>query len=162
VLVKGQEVFDPDAYRETTRYFALEDLVRPPDLLILVLGIKTASNKEMANVFAESIQDRMHHDKPTWIVDSPEKPLNGAHLCWSDELEEILAGWPTLTLRSLVKRHQSTGVPSGVKDVTRGPSRKSTSTSSGRGKTTSFLDMLDENEKEQKQKQYKKRGGKKR
>jgi len=177
VLVKGQEVFDADAYRETSKYFALEDLVRPPDLLVLVLGIKTAANKEMSAVFAESIQDRMHNGKPTWIVDSPEKPLNSSHMCWSDSLEETLDQWEILTLRSLVRRSPVAGrrhpLPPGVRDTTHAvpeeeeeayqqPSSSSSSPQKGRSGTSSHLNMLKDNEAAPDKKKGKNWGGKKR
>lgn len=95
VALKGATILDPDAASVSLSHLTLVDLVEPPTLLVLHLGVKTASNKEMANVLLEALRHRAHIGKPTWVWDQwGEKSItNPGHRCYSPEVEEYLGYW---------------------------------------------------------------------
>lgn len=93
VAVSGQEIFDADAYTVSTKFMTLPDLVVPPDLLVVRMGVKVARNAAANEVLMEAIQLRMHEGKPTWIWDEPHNPLGPGHLFWSDSLGRVLPHW---------------------------------------------------------------------
>lgn len=93
IAVSGQEIFDADAYTVSTRFMTLPDMVVPPDLLIIRMGVKVARNAAANEVLVEALQLRMHENKPTWIWDEPHNPLGPGHLFWSDSLGRILPRW---------------------------------------------------------------------
>lgn len=103
-LSTAKNVKDPDVLVERMKglpsdeFLTLVDIAVPFDLLIIRLGVKAAKNREMPGVLAEAISERMHEDKPTWIVDSPVKPLKAGHVCWDDRVEELLWDWDRLEL----------------------------------------------------------------
>lgn len=95
---KGMEIFDADARREaelrSLRYMTLTDIAASASLLVIRLGVKTAANREMPNVFLETLLMRAHMGLPTWVWDQPLMPLAMGHLCWSEQVQQILEGWP--------------------------------------------------------------------
>ena len=91
IALKGQEILDPDAYMVSTKYITIPDLVLPPDLLVIRMGVKAARNSASAEVLAEALNTRFHEGKPTWIWDQPNHPLNAGHLFWSDEVARVLS-----------------------------------------------------------------------
>ena len=93
VALKGQEIIDPDAYMVSTKHLTITDLVTPPDLLVIRMGVKVARNQAAAEVLAEALNERSHTGKPTWVWDEPHHPLNPGHLFWSDEVARILRGY---------------------------------------------------------------------
>lgn len=93
IALKGGEILDPDAYMVSTKYISIPDLVVPPDLLVIRMGIKAARNSASAEVLAEALNTRFHNDQPTWIWDQPNHPLNTGHLFWSDEVAGVLSGF---------------------------------------------------------------------
>lgn len=104
----GKEILDPDVAlgleklgSEEGRLMrvTLEDLVEPPGLLILWLGVKRARNAATNEVFLEALTLRDHINRPTWVVDQPAYRLNqGDHLCYSDKAAEIINEWEYLVL----------------------------------------------------------------
>jgi hypothetical protein len=69
----------------------LDDLVRPPDLLIVRLGILGYKNQAMAGILLESIMLRREVErKPTWVIIDPDEPLVEGHRCWSQALVKYL------------------------------------------------------------------------
>lgn len=84
------------------QFQTLIDLVAPFDLLIIRLGIKAAANKEMANVLAEALNERDMLGKPTWIVDSPARPLGPGHKCYSEDVLAILEDFERVVLQEEV------------------------------------------------------------
>ena len=100
VALKGGEIIDPDAYMVSTKYLTVPDLVEPPDLVVVRMGIKVARNAAASEVLAEALNTRSHAGKPTWLWDSPSQPLTVGHLFHSPEVERALGGWAHL--RSLV------------------------------------------------------------
>ena len=93
IAVSGQEIFDADAYTVSTRFMTLPDMVVPPDLLVVRMGVKIARNAAANEVLMEALQLRMHEGKPTWVWDEPHNPLGPGHLFWSDALGRILPRW---------------------------------------------------------------------
>lgn len=94
----GKEILDPDAASVSSEKATLVDLVEPPDLLIIRMGVKAARNSAMSEVFLEAIQHRRHIEKPLWVVDQPTRRLDPGHMCFSDEVILSLRDWPRLTL----------------------------------------------------------------
>jgi hypothetical protein len=98
VSLSGREILDPDAASVSSAHLTLVDLVVPPDLLILRLGVKTAANKEMSKVFLETLSHRNHIQKPTWVLDQPHRRFDPGHLCYSDGAVNIMSEWEHFTL----------------------------------------------------------------
>lgn len=93
VALKGGEIIDPDAYTVSTKYLSIPDLVVPPDLVVIRMGVKVARNEAASEVLAEALNSRKHEGKPTWLWDEPSHPLNAGHLFWSSEVARALEGW---------------------------------------------------------------------
>lgn len=89
----GKEILDPDAATVSLEKATLVDLVDPPDLLVIRLGVKSARNSAMPEVFLEALAHRAHVGKPTWVTDQPHKRLDPSHLSFSCEVAEVLQGW---------------------------------------------------------------------
>lgn len=92
--VKGVALLDPDL-QASVRLDALDssDLTLPPDLLIIQLGVKTTSNKEMPKLLFEVIQARFSEDKPTWLWDQPHRPFRDGHRAYMYATEEYFEVW---------------------------------------------------------------------
>lgn len=82
----------------TSKYGALVDLVEPPDLLIMIMGVKAARNSAMPEVVLEALQHRAHKNKATWIVDQPEYRLVGGHISHSGHIAALIDKWPYIDL----------------------------------------------------------------
>jgi hypothetical protein len=96
---QGHEIYDAEVRAARIGAMDIDELVESPGLVILVLGIKQAPNKETPNVLLEAIQVRRHLGKPTWVVDQPDQPVDQMHhLCYSETLEMWLSHWPHLEL----------------------------------------------------------------
>jgi hypothetical protein len=112
-LANANEVYDPDvAYEKkqsSLEYFTIEDIAVPFGLLIIVLGVKAAKNREMPNVLLEAINEREMRGKPTWIVDSPSNPLAQGHICYNDSVMEVLEGFRRVKLSEPQTPHYQTG-----------------------------------------------------
>ena len=104
VSVKGAEIFDPDVAIISSKYMNLIDLIEPPTLLIVRLGVKKARNVAMGEVFWETIQHRLHIDKPIWVVDQPNDPLNSNHICWIEGIHNQLCDFERIFLDEKKKR----------------------------------------------------------
>jgi hypothetical protein len=91
--IKGIDIFDADAFAVSTEYLSIPDLVVPPDLLVIRMGIKAARNSASPEVLAETLNIRRHKDLPTWIWDDPSHPLGPGHMFWSDGVEGALVGY---------------------------------------------------------------------
>lgn len=97
IAIKGIEIMDSDfkdmdAFEND--YLTLEHAAKSNKFLCIILGVKSASNKETPNVLMEVLRIRYQLGMPTWIVDQPEKPLSYGHLCYSTELDFFLKQWP--------------------------------------------------------------------
>jgi hypothetical protein len=76
----------------------LVDLVDPPDLLVIRLGVKSARNSAMPEVLLEALAHRSHVGKPTWICDQPTKKLDPSHISFSPDVADFLRGWDHFAL----------------------------------------------------------------
>ena len=56
--IKGIEIFDADAFAVSTKYLSIPDLVMPPDLLVVRMGVKAARNSASPEVLAEALNTR--------------------------------------------------------------------------------------------------------
>ena len=86
IALKGQDILDADAYKVSTEFLTVPDLVVPPDLVIIRMGIKVARNAAASEVLAEALNTRFHEDKPTWVWEEPNNPIGPGHLFWSDHV----------------------------------------------------------------------------
>jgi len=98
VALKGSEIIDPDAYMVRTKYLSIVDLVTPPDLVVIRMGVKVARNAASPEVLAEALRERSHLMRPTWVWDEPGHPLNAGHLFWSKDVKSALVGYERITL----------------------------------------------------------------
>lgn len=114
-LSTAKEVFDGDESKRrgelsddelpSNEFQTLVDLVAPPALLVIRLGVKAASNKEMANLLVEAIEERRHLGLPTWVVDSPVKSASNAALpCHSDNVLGLLDTFNRVQIAEPAKR----------------------------------------------------------
>ena len=101
IALRGDEIYDSDVARDLeriNRYRLLMDLVEPPELLIVITGVKVARNIAMSEVLAETILQREHLSRPTWVVDQPNNAIKEGHLCYSPTIREILSQWKHIQL----------------------------------------------------------------
>ena len=90
------EIIDPDAYKVSTKYMTIPDLVSPPDLVVIRMGIKVARNVAAPEVLAEALNTRLHARKPTWVWDTKASPLDTGSLFWSTEVASVLSSFKRL------------------------------------------------------------------
>lgn len=98
VALEGAKIYDADVFREATEVslvkMTLVDLIEPPALLIIRLGVKTAPNRAMADVFMEALAHRAHVGRPTWVWDEPNNRItDGSNRCHSLHAVEHVSGW---------------------------------------------------------------------
>jgi hypothetical protein len=93
IALQGKDILDADAYAVSTQFITIPDLVVPPDLLVIRMGVKAARNSAAPEVLAEALQTRTFEGKPTWLWDEPHHPLDTGHIFWSDLVERILRPW---------------------------------------------------------------------
>lgn len=98
VALAGQEIIDPDAYQVSTAKATLVDLIEPPRLLVLRLGVKSARNSAMPEVFLETLRHREHLRGPVWLVDQPQQRLDANHRCFDGEALDHIRNWKRLAL----------------------------------------------------------------
>jgi len=96
VALRGEEILDADAHSVSTRFISIPDLVIPPDLVVIRMGIKVARNAAAPEVLAEAVQSRWHESKPTWIWEEPLCPLGPGNMFWSDTVGRIIRPWPSI------------------------------------------------------------------
>lgn len=97
--VRDEEVREALASRDDEdRYDRLVDLVAPPALLVIQLGVKAVALKDLPGLVTEAILTRQQRGRPTWIVDTAAKPLAPGHLAHSEELAAMLATWGQVRL----------------------------------------------------------------
>lgn len=97
----GKEILDPDAATVSTEKATLVDLVDPPELLVIRLGVKSARNSAMPEVLLESLYHRAHVGKPTWVVDQPTRRFDPSHLAFSEDGLHHVQQWPHVVLDDL-------------------------------------------------------------
>lgn len=102
VSLLGKEIIDPEAAAISTEKATLVDLIEPPTLMVLRLGVKAARNSAMSEVFLETLYHRIHIGKPLWVVDQPAKKLDHSHMCFSEEALRLMGSWDRLELSGTV------------------------------------------------------------
>jgi len=122
---EGKKVIDPDFdYSVPAR-----DILgfNGPDLLIIRLGIKNSRNIATPEVLVDVLENRRGLFKPTWVVDSQDKPFRMGHISWSTDGERILKDFEHIDLTSVL--------PTAVVNTTPSLSLPKKPTSSGIQKT---------------------------
>jgi len=107
---QGHKIYDTelDNVRVTAMY--IDELVESYDLVVLLMGVKEAPNKETPSVLLEAIKTRMHLGRPTWVVDQPQRRVDRIeHRAYSEALEGMLSHWPHVAL--LGAKIQIAGAP---------------------------------------------------
>ena len=107
VALKGGDIIDPDAYMVRTKFLSIADVVVPPDLIVIRMGVKVARNEASPEVLAEALRERAHLMRPTWVWDEPGHPLNSGHLFWSKDVQSALLGYERVTLEPPKVRKQA-------------------------------------------------------
>ncbi len=102
ISLVGKEIVDPDAASVSVEKATLVDLIEPPSVLVLRLGVKAARNSAMSEVFLETVYHRIHIGKPLWVVDQPTKKLDASHMCFCEEAIQQMMGWDRLDLSGTV------------------------------------------------------------
>lgn len=102
-LYSAADIHDPEAAEtrdseDVAVYPRLSNLVDPPDLLVLLVGMKMAPNRAAPNVVMETLVSREFQNKPTWVAERAGAPLGPRHPSYSEELLTLLASWPTAKL----------------------------------------------------------------
>ena len=95
--LQGIDVRDADARPEAMVSLAkltLVDLMDPPELLIVRLGVKAARNSAMPEVLMESLTHRGHLGKPTWVWDQPDCRYGEGHLSYSHVVHQFISSFP--------------------------------------------------------------------
>lgn len=93
--VRGVEIMDPDfetlgkMASKSLEYLTLSDLIEPPELLIIQLGVK-GRNKYLPEVLYETLSQREHLGKKTWIWDQPHRPFSLNHHGFSEDLASFM------------------------------------------------------------------------
>ena len=100
VPLKGMQILDPDAYQVSMRYMNLEDLVEPPDLLIVHVGVKKARNEAAPEVLMETISHRAFRGKPTWVFNDARSPFDPSLPSFSYEVESTLNEWERIEVKA--------------------------------------------------------------
>jgi hypothetical protein len=96
---QGVKIYDIEIEKSTLEAIDIRDLVEPPELCIIILGIKQLPNKEAPNSLLEALGYRRHVGRPTWIVDQPDHPIDQMHhRFYSDSLDGWLKHIPHLHL----------------------------------------------------------------
>jgi len=142
--LKGGEIRDPDSVKVSMAHMTLADLVVPPELLIIRLGVKVARNVAAPEVLLEALGTREHLGLPTWIWDTPRERLAEGHICWSHEVGSRLATWKHIggdagventipqasygyldaQMPTETSGHQDMGLPNARLLLSNGPSKK--------------------------------------
>lgn len=86
---------------QEARYRNVSDLVAPPKLLVLYVGVRAARLADLPDLILEAIQVRQQRGLATWVVDTVDRPMGeGRCPAWREDLAAQLAGWPTVRLNS--------------------------------------------------------------
>lgn len=106
LAVKGAEILDADvsSVRSSTEYLTLVDLVLPPELLIIRVGVKAARNQAAPEVLLEALTHRQFNGLPTWVWDTPDYVLGPGHISYSQAVGKELKGWERVKLDAVQAR----------------------------------------------------------
>jgi hypothetical protein len=102
--LKGDGIWDADARKVSLTHATLVDLVDPPELLVVALGIKAARNEAMPEVLLEALTHRAHLGKPTWLWDQPHHRLDGGdHLAFNEYVKAFLHDWERIKITESIE-----------------------------------------------------------
>ena len=93
---QGHKIYQSEIENHDNQFMAMDiaELVEPPELLILKLGVMQTPNKELYSCVLETVTTRMHIGKPTWIIDQLDQRIDDmSHRAYSEKLESILSHW---------------------------------------------------------------------
>ena len=113
IKLSGMEVADPD-FQANLKVFSLSDLAEPPKLLVINTGIKMARNSAMSEVLHETLTIRQFLNKPTWVVQPPDRPIQEGHIAWSRPVEDALDGWERISLVGVRDKKEKAKKSSGL------------------------------------------------
>lgn len=71
-------------------YNSLEDLMEPPDLMVIRLNELSYKNKAASGALEEAINYRVDRDKPTWLFSDIDKPFTIGSFAFSDSVSDII------------------------------------------------------------------------
>ncbi|MEL7339237.1 MAG: hypothetical protein AAGM67_02035 [Bacteroidota bacterium] len=105
MAIKGEQIIDAEvAASISLEAISLTDLVVPPDLLIIQLGVKVAPMSRMGDLVEETLRERKMAGKPTWLLDHPSRPLDVDHICFSETLMDYLLDWDHVRIKNKQKK----------------------------------------------------------
>lgn len=113
IKLSGMDIADPD-FQSSLKVFSLQDLAEPPKLLIINTGVKMARNSAMSEVLHETLTIRQFLNKPTWVVQPPDKPIQEGHIAWSRAVEDTLTGWERISLVGLREKSSNAKKSAGL------------------------------------------------
>lgn len=93
---QGIKIMDLEADKSTLQAIDIRDLMEPPELVIIICGLKRLPNKECKNAILEALGFRAFVGKPTWLVDQPGESTelsDPKHQFFSDDLIGRLRTW---------------------------------------------------------------------
>lgn len=108
LAVKGAEILDADvsSVRSSTEYLTLVDLVLPPELLIIRVGVKAARNQAAPEVLLEALTHRQFNGLPTWVWDTPDYVLGPGHISYSQAVGKEMKRWKRVKLNAVQARQR--------------------------------------------------------
>jgi hypothetical protein len=71
-------------------YNSLEDLMDPPDLMVLRLNELSYKNKAASGALEEAVSYRTDRDKPVWLFSDLEKPFTQGSHAYSDSMADLI------------------------------------------------------------------------
>lgn len=71
-------------------YNSLEDLMDPPDLMIVRLNELSYKNKAASGALEEAVSYRTDRDRPTWLFNDMDKPFTAGSHAYSDSVSDLI------------------------------------------------------------------------
>lgn len=83
----------------------LQDLMDPPDLMVVRLNEMAYKNKAAAGALEEALSYRLDRDKPTWVLSNLDKRFVQGSFSYSDSVAELLStGYFRMNIDRISKR----------------------------------------------------------
>jgi len=83
----------------------LQDLMDPPDLMIVRLNEMAYKNKAAAGALEEALSYRLDRDKPTWVLSNVDKRFVQGSFSYSDSVAELLStGYFRMNIERISRR----------------------------------------------------------
>jgi len=119
--LKNHEIRDVELATMDAKANDLAELVDPPFMLVVWLGVKTLRMVTMPENLLEVLERRRFIDKPTWLFDDPKRPLQEGHIDYSPQVAEFLSSWDHIILEGDVFNESEE--PSGYVDIPAQPAK---------------------------------------